>query len=576
MSERYDVLIKNVTIVDGSGAPGYPGDIGILGERIAAVGDVEGSAAQELDGSGLIASPGFIDPHSHADLSIMACPQGDNLLMQGITTFIGGNCAISMAPMKDTEFVTALLGEDRFEITWRTFKEWLETVEKTSISLNYIPLVGHHNLRIAAMGEDFKRTATAEEIEEMKTYITEAMQSGAWGFSTFRDPGPSEYADFGELVALNRVVHAHQGFFMPHTYFIQSQWPSDDLEEMGYGIYHGPMEDVYVGRYRGYLEVIDIGRQTGVPVHIAHLSLAHIIPEPHPVYLQEASARATLEIIDEARTDGIDVTFDVIAASSSIAGQLPLIRSFAKWLDLSLEKDDLVQQLKSSTLREEVYRTQDIGRLKFGMVHTKADPYWADCFMILKCKNADYCERIVADIARDLKKDPVGTLMDILVEDPDTTWVQYMDKRMGDESIALFLNHPQGMPCTDTITVTSIDRTDHGSDLGYGLSPIMFGLYPHYFGWFVRQRGDLSLEEAVRKATSVPAERFGIEDRGTLKAGNYADIVLFALEKMQMKGDFENPAQIPGGISCVLVNGEIVYQDEKHTGARPGKVIRKN
>jgi N-acyl-D-aspartate/D-glutamate deacylase len=576
---EYDILIKNATIVDGSGKDRYTGDIAIKEEKIASIGNLSGDAKRTIQATSLIATPGFIDPHSHADIGILRLPTADNLVMQGITTFIGGNCGLSMAPIIDTDLFIELFtgGEGRslgYELDWNSFAQWLSIVENKGIALNYVPLIGHQAIRVAVMGMDFKRPATNEEILKMRGLVEQAMREGAWGMSTFRDPSPTEYAHIDEIVALASVVKKYNGYYIPHTYRIQSQWPTGDKEEYGYIVFHGPIEDVLVGRYRGYIEAIEVGRRTGVPVHIAHLSLAYIIPQPYPNYMDKTLAHGTLEIINKARKEGIDVTFDVIAADSSIAGQLPLIQSFNQWIDPLLKPTKLLEKLKSQSFREEVHRTHEFGRLKFAMIHTKADPYWMDCFKIVKCTNKDYQNKTITEITQQKGLEPLDTLMNILVEDPQTIWVQFKDKRMSDEAIAVFLKHPVGMPCTDTLYVIPLEIREESMLAGYGLAPIMYGLYPHYFGHFVRDRGDISLEKAVRQATYVPANRFGIESRGRLQAEYYADIVLLDINSIRMCGDFSEPARKPDGISYVLVNGQVVYDGNLVTGALPGKVLR--
>jgi len=575
MSNQYDVLIKGATIVDGSASPAYEGHVAVKGERIVAVGNTAGAAAKTIDGAGLVVCPGFVDPHSHADRSILLHPQADNLVMQGITTFVGGNCGSSMAPLRDPaplkESMTEL-GTD-LDVDWRTFNEWLSRVEATGISPNYAPLVGHDNIRNMVLGEDFKREATPGEIKEMQRYVREAMESGAFGLSSFADPGPGEYAALDEFVQLARVVGEYNGLYVPHTRHIQSQWASDDTEEFGYGIFHGPVEDAWVGRYRGYLEAIEISRRSQTPLHIAHLSSAYRIPQPHPAYLDSAAARATLEIIDDAREGGVDVTFDTLACSSSISGQVPLLNAFADWLD-DTGKAGLVDRVKTSAFRQELHSLDHACRLKLGMIHTKADPYWMDCFKIEHCANRTYEGKTLGEIASSQGTDPLDTLCDIFVQDPDTVWRQFLDKRFLPAAIPVLLSHPLGMPGTDTIYVLPARLPDDFKVSGYGLSPITYGLYPHYLATYVRETGSLSLEQAVQKATSMPADRFGIVDRGRLRPGAYADIVLFDLETIGLKGDFANPAQPPEGIACVLINGQVVYQDMEHTDARPGQVLR--
>ena len=585
MAQQYDVVIRETTIVDGSGRPAFKGSIGVRGERIAAVGDVAGKGGREIDGAGLVTCPGFVDPHSHADLFILDRPYAENLVMQGITTFVGGNCGQSPAPLDDASQagVSAQQLKVDINVDWRTFGEWLSKVETNGISPNYAPLVGHNTVRAAVMGADFKREATASEVESMKALVHDSMRSGAFGLSSFFDPGPGEYAAVEEIVELAKVVGAYGGLYVPHTRHIQSQWPSDDPEEFGYGIYHGPLQDVWVGRYRGYVEAIEISRQAQVPLHIAHLSTAYHIPQPHPAYLDEAAARATLEILDQAMGEGIDVTFDTIPCASGIAGPVPLI-SAVEGLG-GHGKEGWVERLRTAAFREELQRVYDAGRLKLGMIHTKADPYWMDCFKIVRCKNRAYEGKTIGEIATSRGANSLEAIVDILVQDPEATWVQFLDRRMLPAAISVFLKHPVAMPCTDTTALLPAGAAQGGESSRYGAAPILFGLYPHYIETYVRGRdrdgggeGDgegLGLEEAIRKATWTPAQRFGLEGRGTLSPGAYADILLFDLENVGMKGDFVRPAQAPEGIECVMVNGQIVYEGLAHTGARPGKVIRR-
>ncbi len=567
-SENYDVLIKDTRIVDGTGKAAFKGDIAIRGEKIVAVGKVKGDAATIIDGSGLVTCPGFIDPHSHADLTIMQYPLGENLVMQGITTFLGGNCGNSPAPLADL-----------------TFSEWLSKIENLGISLNYAPLVGHNTIRSLVMGEDFKREATEEEIEKMKAHVDEAMRNGAFGLSSFTDPSPGEYAPIEEIIELAKVAQKYGGFYVPHTRHIQSQMPSDNPEEYGYGIYHGSIEDVWVGRYRGYLEAIDISRKANIPLHIAHFSNAFKNPQPHPDLLDEAGAKASLiEIIDKAKEEGLDVTFDVIACSSTISGPRPLLADFYSGRNVALnwvrqiEKEEFIEKLKTEEFRSRLRSVYDTNRLKLGMIHTKADPYWMDCFKILTCKKKDYEGKTIGEIALMRDTDPLETIFDILVEDPDTLWIQFLDRRFAPATIPVFLKHASAMPSTDVPSLPAkLERDDSSPYAAYGIlpAPIAYGMFPHYIGTYVREEGVLTLEEAVKKATYVPAHRFGVKDRGVLSPGAHADIVVFDLEKIKMKGDFLNPAQPPEGIEFVIVNGKIVYKEKAHTGERPGKVLRR-
>jgi N-acyl-D-amino-acid deacylase len=575
---EYDLVIQNATIVDGTGKPGAQGSVAVQGERIAAVGAAPGTAAATIDGSGLVVCPGFVDPHSHADMSIYALPKAENLIMQGITTFVGGQCGQCPAPVASVEALQRILDSYGVSVKadWRTFGEWLARVEGLGISPNYAPLVGHNSIRGAVMGDDFKRHATQGEIAQMRTLVEDAMDAGAHGLSSFFDPSPGEYCSLDEIVELATVAGRYGGVYFPHTRHIQSQWSSGDLSEYGYGIFHGPTEDIMVGRYRGYLEAIEIAIRARTRLHIPHLSPAFIIPQPHPGYLDEAAAYATLELLDRARAEGLEVTFDTIPCTSSIAGLASLMSAFGRWSG-PLGKDRFVSGLKTKALRDEIKQVREGGRLKLGMIHTKADPYWSDCFTIQTCSDKSVEGKLVSDLAFRRRADPLDVLFDLLVVDAETTWAQTSDKRMMPMALPVMLKHELGMPCTDVMAAPAKATGSGDTSSPYGNMPpaIAYGLYPHYLGTYVRDTGALTLEEAVMKATSRPAQVLGLKDRGVLQAGAYADVVLFDLKTVRMRGTMVEPNIPPSGIHTVIVNGQVVYKDMAHTGARPGKVLRR-
>jgi len=558
--KQYDILIKDTKIVDGTGKPAFKGSIAIKGDKVVAVGKVKGDADVVIDGKGLVTCPGFVDPHSHADISILRYPLAENLVMQGITTFVGGNCAWSPAPSHKMSFA-----------------EWLTKVEKKGMAVNYVPLVGHNGIRTMVMGQDYRRTATPAEVKRMKGIMREVMESGALGFSVFRDPAPSHFADVDEIVELARVVQEYGGIYAPHTTHIQSQWPTDDPEVVSYGRYLGPPEDVWVGVYRGYLEAIEVGKRANIPVHIAHLSNAYRIPQPHPEFLEEEVTKATLWLIEKSIEDGVDITFDVVASGDSISNARPLISEFysprirgLSWVK-DIEKEEFIERLKTREFRDRIRKIHDTFQLKLGMVHTQADPYWFDCFRILQCQNKLYEGKTLGEIARKREDgDALEAIFDILVDDPETLWVQFLDRRGTLAINSVFLAHPLAMPCTD---VSSLPASPEGPGLQ---APIAYGLYPHYIGNYIRERKIQSLEEAIRKATHFPAQRFGLKGRGVLKPGNFADVVVFDFATINDTGDFLNPTSPPDGMEYVIVNGTIVYKDMAHTKAKPGRVLKKN
>lgn len=578
-ADQHDVIIKGVTIVDGTGKEAFKGDIAIKGERIVKVGKVSGKAGMVIDGSGLIASPGFIDPHNHADASILKYPLAENLVMQGITTFVGGNCGLSLAPRSPKFYIWQGFGlkeEDvGFSMDWHTFGEYLAKLDQINTSLNFIPLVGHGAVRYHVMGNDFRRKANTKEIKEMRALVEEAMTGGAFGLSTGLDYLPGNFADTSEVVALAEIASKHGGIYATHTRFNNSDWPTNNPEEVSYGRYLGSPENVWVGLYHGVVEAIEVGKKAKIPVHISHVANVFRIPQPHPEYLEEAATKATLWVFDKAKDDGVDLTFDVIASADSIANESKLIDAFysrrvkgLQWVQ-GIAKDEFIERLKTEEFRERLRRVHRAGRLKLGMVHTLVDPYWFNCFRIVSSKNTSYEGKILGDIAAAKDVDPIEAIFDILVEDPETTWVQFLDRRGSDIINATFLKHSAAMPSTDTQALPA--KPEEG-----GMPPpVAYGLYPHYFGHYIREMSLVSLEEAVKKATSLPAQRFGIEDRGILKPGSFADIVIFDFKTIKGKANFQNPTLPPEGIHLVMVNGQIVYKDRTHTGAKPGKVLRR-
>jgi N-acyl-D-amino-acid deacylase len=559
-SERYDVLIKNTKIVDGTGKRAFIGNVAIKGEKIVAVGTTCDEGEMVIDGSGLITCPGFIDPHSHAERTIQKFPLAENLIMQGITTFLGGNCGTSPGPTADL-----------------TFGEWLENVEQKGISINMASLVGHGTIRRLVMGTDIKRTATSAEIEEMKAYIDEAMRSGAFGFSGGIDaPWPGYFASMEEKVELAKIVGKYNGFYDPHTRHERNHWVTDDINEYSYVLYTGPPEDIWVGRYRGLMEAIDVCRKADIPLHIAHIPNAYMLPLPHPDYLEKAAARATMEILDNANADGVTVTCDVIFPPVAQSFQkTPIINEFLTrrfnypdWL-AKLEKEEFIEKLKTKEFRAKIRKLYDTCRLKFSMVHTKVDPYWMEGFKVIKCKNSKYVGKTIAEIAVMKKDDPLEAVFDILVEDPEIIWVGFLDRRYNQAAVSTIIQHPLCEPSTDIMAFPA----KIPSALKDRMGPAQWSIYPYYIDTYVKKLKVLSLEEAIKKATYLPAQRLRL-NRGELKPGAYADVLVFNYDTIRMTGDFLNPDIAPDGIEYVYVNGTLVYKDKTHTGKKPGKVLR--
>ena len=596
--QEYDAVIRNSHIVDGTGRPSFIADVAVLDGKIAVVGEVAGDSRLEIDGTGLVTAPGFMDPHTHADAGILRHTLASNFLMQGVTTIVAGHCGESMAPVGQActasmvnawewwgdampnagdhpatlpleEYADVIAEKMGFRIEWRTFGEFLRRVEAGGISINFASLVGHNTLRVAVMGGDFKREAEKGEVEAMKELATEAMESGAIGLSAMTDPGPGEFASLDEMVEMASIAKKYDRCFVPHTRHTQSQWPFEDLTEAGYGKFHGPIEDVWVGRYRGLLEAIEVARQSRVRLHIAHMSNVFRITQPHPDYLEEAMASATLDVVDDARNEGLDISFDVVASAGCISTGAYLRDEFEEWLG-GTERDELVRRVQFPEFREAVRKARKDGRLKLQMIHTLADPYWMNCFTVLRCREKDYEGRVVGEIAEETKRDSLDLLIDILIADPDTVWAQHRDERGTETANLVFLSHKLAMPCSDAEV--------HGRDPPKGFQnappPTAYGMFPHYLRLAVNERKTMTIEEAVRKATSLVAERMQISGRGVIQEGAFADIVVFDRDSISDMGSFLEPAKPPVGIRTVFVNGSVVYHDGIFTEKKPGMVLR--
>jgi N-acyl-D-amino-acid deacylase len=371
MSDEHDILIRNAFIVDGTGAPGYRGSVAVKGERIAAVGDVRGGAETVIDAKGMAVTPGFIDVHNHGDMTIMYYPRADGFVRQGITTFVGGNCGSSPGPFGDLVSVGLMTGEiiqdlspDMYypsglfrreevnpmhrelfgwEIDWHTLGEFFRKLEAKGISPNYAPLLGHHPIRIMAMGTDNKRKATPAEVEEMKKHVEQAMKDGCVGFSAGRDYEPSIYADLDELVALAKVAAEYGGVYACHSL------------RTGLRKTRRPGEPPPI-KINGLLETIEVGRKAKIPVEVSHLGALYDVVPTIDGELNEAAAKATLKIVDDARKEGIDVTFDVIPGIRAFgtSSNIWLAGTLLPWLRVAGSREQLAKALRMREFRGEI------------------------------------------------------------------------------------------------------------------------------------------------------------------------------------------------------------------------------
>ena len=518
-----DLLITGGQIVDGTGSPGYFGTVGVEGDRVHILrGDLAGiEGKRTIDATGRVVCPGFIDMHAHSALVILAEPRHDPKIRQGVTTELIGVDGNSFAPFtkeKDLrDFVRVMSGLEGIPpLTqrWLTVAEYLSQFDR-KVACNIAYVVGNSPLRISAMGWDDRRP-TEEELGRMKDLLRQSMEEGAFGMSTGLDYAPGSYADTEELIELSKEVSDLGGIYHTHVRY-------------GLG-------DRFLDPFK---EAIDIGRRSGVPIHITH-------------YVQKippmGGAIKQLELVDSARDEGLDVTFD---SYPYVHGSGRLLIVIPQWAQEG-GPDALMDVLRSPEGR---------ARLEKEVVPRSAS--WSDMWMTYfkQPHNKRWEGRTIADVVEASDKSVVDTLCDLLVE--EDLQVCNVGENSDPRTISLFYQHPLSMVGSDAVL------------LGDYPAPRSYGCFPYILGRFVREEGFLSLPEAIRKMTSFPAQRLGLRGRGILRDGFTADIVVFDPATIESPATPQQPRQYPRGIDYVIVNGTIVVEGEVHTGALPGRALRR-
>lgn len=521
ISLSFDIIIKNGRIVDGTGNPWYKADVGISGDRIESIGDLNGvSYRRMIDAEGLIVAPGFIDTHSHSDFVTLLDPRVESKIRQGVTTEVVGQCGGSAAPMNEAvrehreKYMRKRLGDD-FEFNWETMADYLALIDSKGASYNLAALVGHGTIRQNVMGFEDK-APTEAELDEMKRLVADAMEGGAWGLSTGLIYIPSVFAETEELIELTKVVAEYGGLYFSHI-----RGEGETLLE-------------------AVEEAIRIGREAGVPVQIAHFKATG-----------ESNWGKTvdsLRLVAEGRAKGVDVTFDqypYIASSTGLSSRLP------HWAQEG-GADVMLERLRDSVIREKIKDaiTSDLSPV-----------------MIASAKNNTQYEGMrVTEIAEKEDKDPRDVVFDLLLA--EDAQVQIVSFGLSEDDVRQVMRSPYGMVGSDGSAVTPDGILGEGKP-----HPRSYGTFPRVIGYYVRE-GVLSLQEAVRKMTSAPAQRLGLKDRGLLREGYKADITIFDSAKVKDEATFIDPHQFASGIPYVIVNGTVVIDEGEHTGKLPGVVLK--
>jgi len=525
----YDLLIMDARIVDGTGAPYFYGDLGVSGDRITAVGRLSGQLARRtVVAEGRVLAPGFIDIHSHSDASYMINPLGESKVRQGVTLEVMGQCGWSLAPLEGPavdEIKKDLEAEDEVEIRWRTMGEYLACLEEAGPSVNLAVVAGHGTIRGSAMGYD-DRPPSEEEARRMRLLLRQALAEGAFGLSTGLIYPPGSYAATEEIIDLAR-----------------------ELARAG-GVYFTHMRNEGACLLEAVAEAIRIGEEAGVPVQIAH----------HKVGGEKnwGKVKESLRMIEEARARGVDVTGDQYPYTASSTGLASIVPQWAH--DGGSEK--LLERLRDPATRR---------RLVAECVDGQDSWSGWDKLLISSVKteaNKKYEGKSLTEVARERGQDPVEAAFDLLIE--EELAVGMVRFGMSEEDVRTVMQHPWVMVGSDGSALAPYGRLGRGKP-----HPRNYGTFPRVLGRYVREEKVLGLEMAVRKMTGLPAWRLRLWDRGLLRPGCHADVVLFDPDRVVDRATFTDPHQYPDGIDLVVVNGTVTVEYGEHTGARAGRVLRR-
>jgi N-acyl-D-amino-acid deacylase len=527
-----DLKIEGATIVDGTGHAGGRTDVGIRDDTIVALGDLSRDlAGRTLTASGKVVTPGFIDMHSHSDWALWANRRAESKVRQGVTTEVVGNCGFSPTPVSPAHLDDlrgfALALPRGLDFRWRTVEEYFEAFDAEGTALNVVQLIGHGALRIAAMGFE-RRAPTGAELREMQRQLGAAMEAGAWGLSTGLIYAPGSYATTEEIVALAAVAARHRGFYASH---IRGE---------------GATLLAAVG------EAIRVGQEADLPVQVSHLKAAG-----RPNWGKVAQA---LALIDAAVAGGLDVTADVYPYTASGTLLRTLLPAWALEGGVEAMKRRLAAADTRARIREEL-TVSPTGQSLVDRVG------WDNVMISSAPRRREVEGRRLSELGLAWRRDPFDVAAELLATDDGQAHVVMFQLDEGDLRAAL--GHPRVMIGSDGSALAP-----HG-ELGTGKHhPRSYGTFPRVLGRYVREERLFSLPQAVHKMTGLPARRLGLSDRGVIRVGAKADLVVLDPLAVKDVATYEDPHRYPLGIVHVLVNGRFVVRDGEHTGGLPGRLLR--
>ncbi len=522
-----DTLLSQGVVLDGTGNPWFRADITICQGKISKIGTCElERVRRRIDAKGLVVAPGFIDIHSHSDNALLVNSRAESKIRQGVTTEVIGNCGDSAAPINETiknelKRTNALIRQGKVRLDYSSLSEYASKLSKRGIAVNVVPLVGHSNLRKMTIGYE-NRPANSQEIKTMKAILDRSMKEGAFGVSSGLIYPPGSYATTTELVELAKVAAAHGGIYASHI--------------------RGEGSTLLTA----VKEAIKIGKESNIPVQISH----------HKAGGKKnwGKVRQARVLIENARKNGIDVTCDVypyVASSFGLVNMLP-----EETQEGGPER--ILAQLGYPKFRRQVRAKMERGSL--------ASAHW-DRTIIAHCpKHRDYQGKSVSDLARKSGKDPFEFAFDLLIE--ENLSVSVVRFGLAEKDVEYVLSYTNSMIGSDGSALATYGPLSKGQP-----HPRNYGTFPRVLGVYARERRVISIAEAVRKMTSLPAQRLGLRDRGLIRPEAWADIVVFNPRTVIDRATFQNSARYPLGIEHVFVNGVLTISNGKHTGALAAKVL---
>ena len=529
-SPRFDLVIVNGNVLDGTGGRAMLLDLGIIGDTIVAVGSIAPEQGERtLDATGSYVAPGFIDVHTHSDSSIFAYPSADSRVRQGITTEVTGNCGSSAAPLlgpSAEEFRAEVLRDHGIPVEWTGLDSYFETLEKIGVSTNQAMLLGQGTLRENVVGLQ-NRSLSADELTSMQHAVEEGLDQGAFGLSTGLEYTPGRYTPTGEIVTLGRLVARRGGLYASH------------------------IRNEEANLLTAVHEAIQVGRDAGVRVEISHLKAAG-----RPNWAKQGAA---LDLIEAARSDGVEVMADAYPYTAYSTGLTIYMPSWAMeggWTQLARRLEDSADR---SRIRE-AYSSQ-----------IEVDPGSYDLIVIASTrseKNRHLVGKNLAEIGVEWNLDPVDAALRLLLEEEGR--VSIIGHGMSPENVELVLSHPLVMVGSDGSSMAPTGRAAETRP-----HPRSYGTFARVLSHYCRERKLFDLPTAIKKMTSMAADQVGLRDRGRIARGKKADVVVFDSTKVRDLATFDDPHQYPVGVRYVIVNGELVVNEGRHTGARPGTVLRR-